>query len=113
VGDTFRAIVNMPASRFYVSETRAAIVISNMLHGCDISNMRPSKREMFEEIYRRVLALMALPDYADVPIYQIVGEVIEQPAPKFYLSPVSARLYIKNARKEWHKRHLQRLRRLL
>lgn len=84
-----KAIVNMPASRFWVSEERARIVICSMLAGRDLpENMRPTKCEMFSEIYRRVLELRKARPKASV--YSLVTEVVNSPAPKFYMLPRSA-----------------------
>mgnify|MGYP007121987527 FL=1 len=55
--DVYSAIVNMEARRFWVSDIRATKVIYAMLRGVTIKGMRPLKREMFEEILRRVLAM--------------------------------------------------------
>lgn len=83
------AIVNMPASRFWVSEERATIVVSSLLSGRDLpETMRPTKCEMFSEIYRRVLELRKKRPTAT--IFQLVCEVVNSPAPKFYMLPRSA-----------------------
>lgn len=95
----FRAIVNMPASRFWVSAPRAAVVIAAISHGDKLNYMRPNKREMFFEIHRRVAALQI--DHPDWPPSRLIEEVISQPAPKFYLAPGSARVIILKARKQW------------
>lgn len=51
-------IVNSPSPRFWVSEERAAAVVSAIMRGKPVlETMRPTKREMFEEIHRRVMAL--------------------------------------------------------
>lgn len=83
------AIVNMPASRFYVSEERATIVVSALLSGRDLpESMRPAKREMFSEIYRRVLELRK--KHPSATVFQLVCEVVNSPAPKFYMRPRAA-----------------------
>jgi hypothetical protein len=87
--DIFSRVVQMPSSRFWVSEERAAIVVSSMLHGRPLTGMRESKKRMFREIYRRVVILRAAD--ARRPLSDIVSEVIHQPAPSFYMSPGSAK----------------------
>lgn len=87
------AVVNTPCSRFWVSEERATAVIKEMLKGRPIVfAMRPPKREMFEEIYRRVMVIRDTKP--DVPLYDIVFEVVNSPAPKFYMDPACAINYI-------------------
>ena len=52
--ELFTRAAKMPASRFWVSERRAAAVISKMLRGDRILSMNTKKREMYLELYRRV-----------------------------------------------------------
>lgn len=83
------AIVNMPAARFWVSEERATIVVSAMLSGRNLpENMRPTKHEMFSEIFNRVITLRRSRPKASV--FELVSEVVNSPAPKFYMLPRSA-----------------------
>lgn len=98
--DVFKSVVDMPASRFWVSAPRATIVVTAISRGDKLSYMRPNKREMFFEIYNRVCSLKAI--HSDWPLPRLVRDVIEQPAPKFYLAPGSARIFILKARKKWH-----------
>lgn len=82
-------IVNSPSPRFWVSEERAAAIVSAIMRGKPVLNsMRPSKREMFEEIYRRVLALKKI--HPDWHLCRLVFDVVNSPAPKFYMEPSSA-----------------------
>ena len=87
--DIGAAIVNMPAARFWVSEERATIVVSALLSGRDLpENMRPTKCEMFSEIYHRVLKLRR--ERPKASVFELVCEVVNSPAPKCYMLPRSA-----------------------
>lgn len=83
------------------------VVIADMLRGRDLGSMRPSKREMFREIFDRVLVMRA--KHPGLSLYKLVSMVVEQPAPKFYLSPSSAKIMICKARKEWYRKRMQKL----
>lgn len=77
-------IANTPSSRFWVSEERALIVVQAIMNGSPIlETMRPLKREMFLEIYHRVCKRMK--EKPNTPLPDIVMEVVNSPAPKFYL----------------------------
>ena len=90
----FSKVANSPSSRFWVSEERAAIVVSAILSGNEdwdllrkhrsLFRMRANKREMFLEIARRVKELQQ--EFPDKTIYDLTAIVVNQPAPKFYLS---------------------------
>lgn len=86
VREDFRLVVDQPCSRFWVSEERAAAVVSAMLRGRPVlAGMRHSKQEMYREIHRRVLAMRASDPSA--PLFDLVFAVVGSPAPRFYLSP--------------------------
>ena len=55
--DVYKNVANMPASRFWVSERRAAIVVASISRGDKLLYMRENKRQMYFEIYRRVQEL--------------------------------------------------------
>lgn len=106
--DVYAAIVNMEARRFWVSDIRATKVIYAMLRGVNIKGMRPLKREMFEEILRRVLDLRK--KRPELTIRACCSIVVASPAPKFYLTPGSAKIMVCKARKKWIQEKLKRLR---
>ena len=106
--DVYAAIVNMESMRFWVSEIRASKVIYAMLRGVPLKGMRPLKREMFEEILKRVLDLKKR--RPELTIRECCCIVVAQPAPKFYLTPGSAKIMVCKARKKWMQEKLKRLR---
>lgn len=106
----FSRVVEMPSKRFWVSGERAAIVISNIMKGDDLSHMRSTKREMFFEIYKRVLELQSL--YPKKSLLQLTCMAVQQEAPKFYLTAGSAKVIICRAKKSWYEKRRQRLHRL-
>ena len=101
-------LVNMPSQRFWVSEERAAIVLSAMMKGDRLEKMRPTKREMFGEIYRRAMELKR--DNPNMTIFELAFNVVRQPAPKFYVTPKSAKYLILCAKKRCYEETRKRLR---
>ncbi len=102
-----KQVVNMPAQRFWVSEERAAVVIAAIMNGDDLSYMRTNKREMFMEIYKRAMAIRRR--MPNTSILQIASIVVNQKAPKFYLTPGSAKVYICSIKKIWYKQRKQKI----
>lgn len=101
MSDLFDALVKMPSKRFWVSEERAAIVIAAMLRGDSLSSMRPTKRAMFREIFRRCTELLRS-DTA-IPLCKVVSVVVRQPAPSFYMTAGSAKVLFYSIRNDWRK----------
>lgn len=98
-------LVKQPAPRFWVSEERATDVVSLMLRGADVlKGMRASKRRMFEEICKRVVAERSL--RPGTPLKWIVADVIYSPAPEFYMEPLTAQDIIYNRIRQCRRKRL-------
>lgn len=92
VNELFTRAAMSPSSRFWVSERRAAAVISKMLKGDRILSMNRKKREMYFEILRRVKGIIL--SEPDIPLSEAVFRAVNSEAPEFYLTPKSARVMI-------------------
>ena len=90
--EIYRQVAESPSSRFWVSEDRAAIVVAAMQAGRHVPLSTPGKRAMFDEIYRRYLLLRA--DHPDKSVIELVTVIVNQPAPSFYFTPGSIRVFI-------------------
>lgn len=90
--EIFEIVVRMPSRRFWCSEERASIVVAAIERRglLSIKNMQTQKREMYTEIYRRYKKLRTL--HPSLSLQAIVGFVVSHPAPRFYLTPASARI---------------------
>lgn len=109
--EVYQAIPNKPARRFYVSEMRATAVVGKIMQGDRLLNMHPCKREMFFEIYNRYKRIKD--NFKGFPLSHIIGIIIEQPAPKFYITSSSAKLIVIKARKKWYEERRKKLYRYL
>ncbi len=94
-------VVNSPSPRFWVSVERATIIVSAIMRGKPVlETMRPTKQEMFKEIYRRVMILKK--QYPERHLYELVNEVVHSPAPKFYMEVSSAIERLFKIRNGWY-----------
>ena len=100
--------VRMPSERFYVSDERAARVVSALMQGRDYPKMLSTHREMYAEILRRVLHLRS--EHPDWCVLQLVREVLRSPAPQFYLTPSSAYTIIQRHRHRRGRRKEEQMR---
>lgn len=108
--EIYERLVEMPSARFWVSEERAAIVVASMMKGDKLKTHKKNKREMYKEIYRRVMQLKR--KKPDLTLLELVFDVVRKPAPKFYITPGSAEVYICNAKKKWYEERRKKLRHL-
>ena len=104
--EIFELVAESPASRFWVSEERATIVISAMIAGKPLPRMRPTKREMFNEIYTRFL--IERKKFPSKTIYELVSAIVIQPAPKFYLTPRTVGELIYRIKNGWYDKQYDR-----
>lgn len=103
----FAAVVEMPSKRFWVSDQRATVVVSNMMRGMSLSKMKPMKQEMFREIYRRVMEMKK--EFPERTVFQLTSRVVEQPAPKFYLTPGSAHVICYKIKRGWYEKRKRKI----
>ena len=90
----FQEAADAPAPRFWVGESRAAIVIGMMMRGEDPTpGMSAEKGNMYREIYVRVMALRETEPEATIG--DLVFRVVNSPAPKSYLAWGTAKNVIK------------------
>jgi hypothetical protein len=68
-----------------------------------VNDMRGNKKDMYTEIFKRVKVEIEKGDERTLP--DIVTEVVEQPAPEFYITPQNARIKIKRGRRLWRARN--------
>ena len=109
--DVMELIAESPASRFWVSEERAGFVVKAMLAGRPLPRMRETKKEMFDEIFRRFLIEREKQPHASVP--ELISIVIHQPAPKFYLTPRTIGEFIHRIKKGWYLKQHDRYRKII
>ncbi len=95
-------IANSPSRRFWVSEERATIVVSSMLKGDSLSTMNATKREMFQEIYRRYIVYQR--QHPTLTKREIIFHICNEEAPKWYLTPKSVIVLLHKVRKEARKK---------
>ena len=106
--DVLQAVVTSPSKRFWVTSERASIVVYNMMKGDRLEHMRPLKRKMFREIYRRVMKLKK--NYPQLSISILTEQAVSQPAPEFYITWQSAKVIISRIRKHRriHNHHIRK-----
>lgn len=89
--DTLKEVVNMPSSRLWISEPRAAAVIREYLSGKRCGS-KSRRSPLYAEVWRRYQKLAA--ERPDDSFDDIVYDVVNSPAPKFYLTAGSAKVIL-------------------
>lgn len=87
-----------PSGRFWVSDNRAYIVILDLLKGKPLDNMIPTRKEMYQEIFRRFQIHKNNEPY--LSNMDIIKRVCAEKAPSFYLTPQSIHVILSRVRKE-------------
>lgn len=107
----FVDVVNSPAKRFWVSEERAAIVISEMMRGIKPHGHNKYRDGMFREIFKRAMKIKRA--HPELTIYEIACRVVNQKAPRFYITPSTARTIIFYEKKKWYEEKKRKLKHML
>ena len=103
----YRWVVEQASIRYWVSEEQAYRVIDKRLRGVKVDYVSPYRQMMYDEIERQVARLDHLRPNAS--IYDLVFEVVNSPAPKFFLSPESAKVLISKIRTRFYEKRKQAL----
>ena len=91
--EILQRLADSTCSRFWVSEQRAAIVLSKMFAGEDVlCKMRPCKQQMFMKLFQKALYVKFKKPEKNMKT--IAWEVTNSPAPKFYLDASCIRVYL-------------------
>ena len=88
--DVLERTVMRPAKRFYISSRRAMEIINEIKTGRDLY-MHHTKIRMMNEIIKRLDERVKL---SDKPIQYLLEEILDEPAPEFYLMPTSAKVIL-------------------
>ena len=91
-------LAQSPSRRFWVSEDRAYIVILDMLKGKSLDNMLPTRKAMYQEIFRRFQIHKS--NEPQLSNMEIIKRVCAEKAPSFYLTPQSIHVILSRVRKE-------------
>ena len=102
LSDIEEKLSQYPSSRFWVSEDRTYIVILDLLLGKSIDYMIPTRRAMYQEIFRRFKNYRK--QYPHLSKMDIIKRVCYEPAPSFYLTPQTMHVILYRVRKEEKKR---------
>ena len=104
-------LAQSPSRRFWVSEDRAYIAILDLLKGKSLDNMIPTRKEMYQEIFRRFQIHKSNEPY--LSNMDIIKRVCAEKAPSFYLTPQSIHVILSRVRKEEKQRCYERRKRRL
>lgn len=92
ISDAMQAVWQSPASRFYISEQRAKAVLRYRENHGVFPGRLQGRLEMYEELWRRYNRKLSENTAADND--DIIFDVVNSPAPSFYLSRRTMRTLI-------------------
>lgn len=84
--------VSQPAPRYWVSEYRATIIVSEFERGKHTDNHLTLREKMYKDIYARYLELRK--HRPDDSIFSIVFDIVNSQAPESYIDPKSAKIIV-------------------
>lgn len=94
--EILKRTVRHPARKFYISVRRASDLVGAVERGDEIK-VSPERRRMIDDIIIRVNH--ERDKYPDKCLRFILEEVIDSPAPEFYLKPTSANIILHHEKK--------------
>ncbi len=95
-------LMKSSSRRFWVSEERTYNVICGILRGESLEHMNPTKKAMYQEIFRRFKVYSK--EHPSLTKKEVIWQVCRQPAPSFYISRKSMPVILHKVRKEEKRR---------
>lgn len=102
-----RAVAQSPAPQFYVSPKHALEQYNLWLSTGTVRTACPYTRQMYLDIFTRFQARYDRQGGIDFK-YSVMQDILEQPAPSFYINPSAARAFYYRALAEKRKRNKSR-----
>ena len=102
----YKRLVKMPCSRYWVSEERAAIVVSRIFKGDMLLFMQPLRRRMFFAIAERAYMLLQYDNR--LTVRRAVFKAVRERAEEFYLTEGTARVMICRIKQEERRRRMRK-----
>lgn len=87
----YEYLSRQPAPRFYVQAITAKMKCAQLIKG-ELLNTGHQTIFMYTEIYKRYLAMREAGDKR--PPLHLFEEIVQQPAPSFYMEPISIKFII-------------------
>lgn len=101
--DIYRMAVNMPCPQFWISSEQAAKIISAIeRRRINIDSLSVTRKDMIEMIMYRVGEMRK--ESPGMPLRQCIEEVVYSPAPRFFLTPKSAKTILHRYRSPFRNR---------
>lgn len=96
--EIYKAVATHEASRFYVSEEEACNNVFRIVKGMGVKSRTARRKKMYHEIAKR--AVKRYKQFDGKKFRECISEVVNEPAPEFYLHPASVRTILACHRKQ-------------
>lgn len=109
LGQAARYVCEHPAPRFYIEGDKASLLIGKILVGESLISYNSCSRRLAWHLHKRYKEYLERHPGCKVARERILEEIVEEPAPEFFLEPQRARKIIQQERKKerqrWVRRH--------
>lgn len=103
--DAAEWVVFQPARRFYIEARTASLLVTRYHDGNFMTGMHPASIRMIMRLYNLLQGHFIANPGDNRPVLHIMEELVEQPAPEFYITPEAARKILRKAiaqrRSQW------------
>lgn len=98
-------VIRQPAPQFYISSREANLHIGRIQAGISLISLNSTSRRRVWRIYDNYMAYMAKHPDNKLSRERVIEQIVDEPAPEFYISWTSARHILKREinkrRKKW------------
>lgn len=105
IQEIYERVAQSPASRFYVSEEEAMRNVRRLVAHKGACMLSPLRQALYTEIAFRALCRH---EQTGHPLNRCVAEVVNEPAPRFYLTPMTIKYKICQYRRELREKRVEK-----
>lgn len=99
--EAWEKVARHPAPRFYISPKQAHDILRLMVRGDNsvVNKMTPRRQRMYHDLFEKLQELQQRKQFIGKSLWYICQFLVVEPAPEFYMSPVSVNMIFINYKK--------------
>lgn len=98
-------VASQPAPSFFIPAEKASLYMGMLQNGVPLPALSPTQRKLIGDLYERFTAWLASHPGSGMSRERIMEEIVESPAPEFYMTGEAVRKVLRQVIRDVRRRH--------
>lgn len=98
-------VASQPAPGYFIPAEKASLYMGMVQSGMSLSGFSESQRKLIRDLYRRYTEWMDAHPGNNLPRVCVMEEIVDSPAPEFYMTGEAARKILRGVIRDVRRRH--------